>query len=308
MKKEEPYTRLIREKALETGFSDCGFSKAIFQSKDAMVLDEWLDSNFNSGMKWMENHLDKRKDPALLFEDAKTVISVILNYYNPEMQEDSTAPVVSRYAYGKDYHKLMRKKLKSLLQYIKEIIPGTNGRVFVDSAPVLEHAFARNAGLGWIGKNSLLLNKEFGSYFFIGEIIIDKELEYNKLEIKDYCGNCRLCIDECPTHAINNNRTVNAGKCISYHTIEHKGDLPFEYRNSFYNRVFGCDICQDVCPWNRKLEKHTVPEFYPLNELLKMNKEEWKTMKEDKFDRIFKGSAVKRTGFDGLKRNIEFLG
>lgn len=308
MKKDESYTRLIREKALETGFADCGFSKAVFQSKDAAILDQWIHSNFHSGMKWMENHLEKRKDPTLLFDGAKTVISVIMNYYNPEMQEDSSAPVLSRYAYGKDYHKVLRKKLKILLQYINEILPGTNGRVFVDSAPVLEHAFARNAGLGWIGKNSLLLNKEFGSYFFIGEIIIDKELEYNDHEITDYCGNCSLCIDECPTHAINTNRTVNAGKCISYLTIEHKEELPYEYLNSFYNRVFGCDICQDVCPWNRKLEKHHIQEFNPLEELMKMKRDDWKNMEVSKFKQIFDGSAVKRAGFTGLKRNIEFLG
>jgi epoxyqueuosine reductase len=300
-------TNLIKKKALELGFNKCGISKAEFQKEDARVFDSWLAADHHSGMKWIENHSEKRKNPQVLVENASSVISVILNYYNPEMQNDSSAPVISRYAYGKDYHNILKKKLKALFNFIKEIIPEAEGRYFVDSAPVLEHAFARNAGLGWIGKNSLLLNKEMGSYFFIGEIIIDQELNYESKEIQDFCGSCSLCVDECPTHAINSNRTVDAGKCISYLTIEHDGDIPNEFKNSFYNRVFGCDICQDVCPWNRRLNNHTIPEFNPLSELMEMSKQDWESMDEKKFNEIFEGSAVKRTGYMGLKRNISFL-
>ena len=223
------------------------------------------------------------------------------------MQEDSDAPVFSRYAYGRDYHKVMKKKLKSLFSFINEILPEATGRAFVDSAPVLEHALARNAGLGWIGKNSLLLTKKFGSYVFIGEIILDKELDYTENSIQDYCGTCSLCVDECPTNAINPDRTVNANKCISYLTIEHKGDIPAEFSNLFYNRAFGCDICQDVCPWNRDLIKHKIPDFEPKESLLKNTKEDWLSMDEEEFNTLFEGSAVKRTKFEGLRRNIRFV-
>lgn len=307
MNSPEENTQLIRRKALELGFSACGFSRAEPPLKDGEILDNWLKKRHQAGMRWMNNHLEKRKDPRLLVEGAKSVISVILAYYNPQMQKDPTAPVISRYAYGKDYHRVMKKKLTELFLYLRELYPDSGGRVFVDSAPVLEHAFARNAGLGWIGKNSLLLNKEYGSYFFIGEIITTAELETNETEIKDHCGSCRLCVDECPTHAINADRTVNAGKCISYLTIEHREDLPPEYLNSFYNRVFGCDICQDVCPWNRKLEKHHVPEFNPLAELMKMTRKEWVELDESGYKALFEGSAVKRAGFQGLRRNIDFI-
>ncbi|MCF8380364.1 MAG: tRNA epoxyqueuosine(34) reductase QueG [Bacteroidales bacterium] len=300
-------TALIKKKALELGFSDCGFSKAGFLSEDAVILDKWLQSGHHADLQWMENNLEKRKDPRELVQNAKSVISVLLNYYNPEMQEDSDAPVISRYAYGRDYHKVMKKKLKALFSFINEIFPEATGRAFVDSAPVMEHALARNAGLGWIGKNSLLLTKNFGSYVFIGEIIIDQELVYNENISKDFCGTCSLCISECPTKAINANRTVDAGKCISYLTIEHKGDIPSEFKNSFYNRAFGCDICQDVCPWNRDLIKHNNPAFEPKEDLLKKTKDEWHCLEEEEFDYLFEGSAVKRTKFEGLRRNIDFL-
>lgn len=305
--KAKENTALIKEKALNLGFVDCGFSKAEFLSKDADNLDKWLQAGHHAEMLWMVNHLEKRKDPQKLIPGAKTVISVILNYYNPAQQIDPEAPVISRYAYGKDYHKIVKKKLKSLMIFVNELYPEATGRFFTDSAPVSEHALARNAGLGWIGKNSLLLTKKFGSYFFIGEIIIDQELDYSNTEINDYCGNCSLCVDECPTHAINNDRTVNANKCISYLTIEHIGSLPTEYQNAFYNRAFGCDICQDVCPWNRDLIKHTIPEFEPKESLLNKSKEEWVSLEEEEFNSLFEGSAVKRTKFEGLKRNIAFL-
>ena len=307
MKNLQENTRLIKEKALELGFNNCGVSEASYQEEDGKVFDSWLDAGYHSGMKWIEKHSEKRKNPKNLVPNARSVISVILNYYNPEMQKDPSAPVVSRYAYGRDYHKVMKKKLKQLFKFIQFVLPDAEGRYFVDSAPVLEHAFARNAGLGWIGKNSLLLNKELGSYFFIGEIIINQELDYETHEIKDHCGSCRLCIDECPTHAINSNRTVNAEKCISYLTIEHKAEIPEELKNSFYNRVFGCDICQDVCPWNRKLKRHTNSELNPLTELMELSMQEWENLDEEKFNKLFEGSAVKRTGYSGLIRNISFL-
>lgn len=300
-------TSLIKQKALELGFDNCGMSPAVFLEQDEKILEKWLNNGQNAGMKWMENHREKRSDPRKLVKNARTVISLLVNYYNPEMQNDPQAPVLSRYAYGKDYHKIIKKRLKKLYSFICEIIPGVEGRFFVDSAPVLEHAFARNAGLGWIGKNSLLLNKELGSYFFISEIIINKELEYEEQQVKDFCGNCSLCIDECPTHAINPDRTVNAGKCISYLTIENPGDIPETFRNSMYNRVFGCDICQDVCPWNRKLKLHEIPQLNPSVELLNMTKEDWKNLSEEKYEKLFEGSAVKRAGFQGLRRNIDFL-
>ncbi len=300
------YSGHIKSIARELGFDDCGFARAEKLDRDAEVLHDWLDKGMHQDMQWMENHLDKRIDPTSLVPGAKSVISVLLNYFNPRMQDDPAAPVISRYAYGRDYHKVVRKKLRMLLSRIKEVLPGTEGRVFVDSAPVMEHAWATRAGLGWIGKNSLLLSKKLGSYVFIGEVIIDAELEYDQ-PVTDHCGQCRLCVDECPTHAINPDRTLNAGKCISYLTIEHRGEIPAKYKNSFYNRVFGCDICQDVCPWNRKLKAHHIADFNPKEELMAMDNDSWNTMTEDGFDELFEGSAVKRTKYEGLRRNLDFL-
>lgn len=270
------------------------------------MLENWLGNGMHGSMQWMERSLPLRKDPRLLVDNASTVISLLLNYYTPEMQEDPSAPVISKYAYGKDYHKVIKKMLKKLLASIREALPGVSGRGFVDSAPVMEHAWAARAGLGWIGKNSLLLNKQLGSWFFISEIIIDRELEPDK-PLQDSCGNCRLCIDECPTHAINLNRTVDARKCISYLTIENKEELPVEMKDAFYNRVFGCDICQEVCPWNRNAKPHKVESLKPGNELMKMSRKQWEQLDQEKFNQLFEGSAVKRTGFGGLKRNIGFL-
>ena len=258
-------------------------------------------------MSYMEKHAHLRKDPEKLVPDAKSVISVILNYYTPRIQDDIDAPVVSKYAYGRDYHKVLKKKLKELLAYVKETIPDTRGRPFVDSAPVMEHAFARNAGLGWIGKHSLLISPEYGTYVFIGELIIDKELEYDEKEVKDLCGNCRICIDECPTHAIQHGRIVDANKCISYLTIENKDKIPEKFKNNFYNRVFGCDICQEVCPWNRKLTEHSIDDFMPREEMINMSEEEWKSLDEEKFHNIFRGTPVMRAKYEGLKRNIDYL-
>ncbi len=303
----QKYTRLIKDKAIETGFADCGIAAVEKLVEEELILNQWLLKGMHAGMEWMERNKDKRVDPSLLVPGARSIISVLLNYYTEEMQSDPEAPVISKYAYGRDYHKVMKKKLKNLLSYIQEIIPGAYGRAFVDSAPVLEHAWASRSGLGWIGKNSLLLSKDYGSYVFIGELIIDKELQYDQ-PMNDHCGTCTLCINECPTHAINNDRTVDSGKCISYLTIENRNEIPEKFRNSFFNRVFGCDICQEVCPWNKKLKAHNIPDLQPSGELMNLNKQDWEEMTEEDFNRIFVGSTVKRTKFSGLKRNIEFLG
>lgn len=297
----------IKASALELGFDECGISRAEKLTDHSSKLDEWLTSGFNADMEWMHNNLEKRIDPTLLVPGAKSVISVLLNYYNPENQTDPSAPVISRYAYGKDYHKVMKKKLLKLLARTKEMIPACEGRVFTDSAPIMEHAWAERSGLGWIGRNSLLLNKKYGSYVFLGEMIIDTELEYDQLKVNDHCGTCTLCINECPTNAILPGRMVDANKCISYQTIENKGDIPDKFRNSFYNRVFGCDICQDVCPWNRKLSLHKTEDFHPSVRLLNMTKEEWYNMSKVDFDEIFHGSPVKRAGYSGLRKNLDFL-
>jgi epoxyqueuosine reductase len=259
---KDKYTAIVKQKALEAGFDDCGISSAEYLSDHAPGLNDWLNKGYHADMHWMSNHLEKRCDPTQLVPGAKSVISVLLNYYSPNKQKDPEAPVFSKYAYGKDYHKVVKKKLKALFNALKEEIPDIEGRAFVDSAPVMEHAWASRSGLGWIGKNSLLISKKFGSFVFIGELIVNTELNYGS-SIKDYCGNCTLCINECPTHAITSDRTVDSNKCISYHTIENKDELPEDLRNNFFNRVFGCDICQDVCPWNRDLKAHNIPEFEP---------------------------------------------
>ena len=307
MKTGLTYSQQIKDEALRLGFSDCGISAAEFLTQDSERLKTWLDNDYNASLAYMENHFEMRTDPRKLVENAKSVVSVILNYYPSKQQTDPEAPVIAKYAYGKDYHDVIRDKLKSLLSFSAELIPGCEGRVFVDSAPVMEHAWASRAGMGWIGKNSLLITSKFGSFVFIGEMILTAELEYDK-PVNDMCGSCRNCITSCPTGAIVDERVVDAGKCISYHTIENKtSEIPESFKNSFKNRVFGCDICQDVCPWNRKLSAHSISEFNPHPDLLTMSKKDWQLMDFDKFNMLFKGSAVKRAKFEGLKRNLNFL-
>lgn len=308
MNEQTEYTFLIKSKALELGFDACGFSPAKVNPEDYNILEKWLNKGMYAEMQWMEKHAGIRKDPSKLVPEAKTVISVLLNYYTSRMQDDPEVPVISKYAYGRDYHKVVRSRLKKLLNFIKETIPDVKGRVFVDSAPVLEHSFARNAGLGWIGKNSLLISPEHGSYVFLGEVIIDKELKSDAEKVKDLCGNCRLCVDECPTHAIQPGRIVDSNKCISYLTIENPGEIPTEYKNNFYNRVFGCDICQEVCPWNRKAREHSTPDFNPREKLMQMTRTQWQEMDQSEFNSLFEGTPVMRTKFKGLRRNIDFLG
>lgn len=298
---------LIKQKAQELGFFYCGISKAEFLEEEAPRLEAWLNQQRHGKMSYMENHFDKRLDPRLLVEGAKSVISLLLNYYTEEKQSDATAPKISKYAYGEDYHDVIKEKLRQLMQFIETEIGEVSGRVFVDSAPVMDKAWAKKSGLGWIGKNSNLIHPKSGSFFFIAELIIDLELEADG-PIKDYCGTCTKCIDACPTDAIIEPYVVDGSKCISYLTIELKDALlPTEFKGKMDNWAFGCDICQDVCPWNRFSLLHNESRFNPSQNLLQLSKSDWQDLSEEVFSELFKLSAIKRTKFDGLKRNIAFL-
>ncbi len=299
-------TYLIKQEAYRLGFEYVGVSKAAFLEEEAKNLEEWLKRGYHGQMHYMANHFDKRLDPTKLVDGAKSVVSLLYNYHTTAQQSDAEAPKISTYAYGKDYHFVLKKKLKTLMQFIQTEIGEVNGRVFVDSAPVMERAWAAKSGLGWIGKHSLLINKNKGSFFFLAELIIDLELEADS-PIKDYCGTCTRCIDACPTDAIVGNKIVDGSKCISYLTIELRDALPNEFANKMDNWMFGCDVCQAVCPWNRFAEQHQEPAFDPHPDLLKMNRREWQEITKDVFNEIFRKSAVKRTKYEGLKRNISFL-
>ena len=299
---------MIKSEARRLGFLECGISKAEPLKEEAENLEQYLQENRHGEMQWMENYFEKRTDPTQLFRDAKSVISVIYNYYPDKVQKDNTYKI-SKYAYGKDYHFVLKSKLKSLLQFIKENTPEeTNGRVFVDSAPVMDKVWAQKAGLGWIGKHTNLLSRRHGSFFFIGEIIVDLELTYDK-PVKDYCGSCTKCLEACPTGALSLSEPykIDASKCISYFTIEKKGPIPENMKGKFEDWIFGCDICQDVCPWNLRRNTHNEPEFEPHPDILNLDKPDWETLTKEHFNEIFRKSAVKRTKFEGLKRNIEFL-
>lgn len=301
------YSQLIKAEALRLGFMACGISKAGFLEDEAPRLENWLKNKRHGEMAYMENHFDKRLDPRLLVEGAKSVVSLTLNYFTPAKQLDSEAPKLSKYAYGTDYHTVIKEKLRKLLAFINDEIGAVGGRCFVDSAPVMDKAWAQKAGLGWRGKNSNLISKEAGSFFFLAELIIDLELEYDAPFAADHCGSCTRCIDACPTDAIVAPYIVDGSKCISYLTIELKNEIPSEFKGKMDNWMFGCDICQDVCPWNRFATPHQEPAFEPAHELLKLKKEELIDMTDEIFKQVFKGSAVKRTKFSGLKRNIDFL-
>lgn len=287
------------------GFLSCGISRADFLEQEAPRLENWLNKNYHGQMTYMENHFDKRLDPRLLVDGAKSVISLLLNYY-PSEQQNQESYKISKYAYGEDYHFVIKDKLKSLLQLIQEEIGEVNGRVFVDSAPVLDKAWAAKSGLGWVGKNSNLITQKVGSFYFIAELIIDLELEYDT-PTTDHCGTCTACIDACPTQAIIQPYVVDGSKCISYFTIELKDNLPQEMKGHFEDWVFGCDVCQDVCPWNRFAKPHHEPLFQPKPELLNFSKRDWQELTKETFNKVFKNSAVKRTKFEGLLRNIEFV-
>ena len=303
---KEKHSIQIKQWATELGFSHCGIAKAEFLEAEAPKLEEWLKRSYQGEMHYMENHFDMRLDPRILVPDAKSVISLSYNYYTDQKQNED-APRISRYAYGEDYHHVVKDKLKILLRNMQQTIGDLNGRCFVDSAPVMERAWASKAGIGWIGKHSLLINKTQGSFFFLAEIIVDAELEYDAPFATDHCGTCTACIDACPTGAIVENKVLDGSKCISYFTIELKDAIPASYKAKFDDWMFGCDICQDVCPWNRFSKQHTEPKFTPNPKLLAMNRREWQEITEDVFNELFQKSAVKRTKYEGLKRNILFL-
>jgi len=299
-------TQLIKTEALRLGFLSCGIAKAEFLEEEAPRLEQWLKNGFHGKMQYMENHFDKRLDPTKLVAGAKSVISLQYNYFPKEIQNQNTYKI-SKYAYGEDYHHIIKGKLYELLNFIQENIGDVSGRAFIDSAPVLERAWAKKSGLGWIGKHSLLITKQKGSFYFLAEIILDLELEYDHEFKTDHCGNCTKCIDACPTKAILPNSTIDGSKCISYFTIELRGELPNYMKNKFDDWIFGCDLCQDVCPWNRFSFPLNESGFQPHPDLLSMTKKDWEEITENVFKKIFKKSAVKRTKFKGLHRNISFL-
>jgi epoxyqueuosine reductase len=297
----------IKEKALELGFADCGFSKADALPEDALRLKEWLDKGHHARMAYMTNHFEKRTDPTQLVEGARSVISLLYNYYSDKRQTDPEAPVISKYAYGKDYHFVLKDKMHQLFDFIRALRPEAEGRVFVDSAPVLDRAWARKAGLGWIGKNSCLISRKTGSFVFIGEIILDLELEYEQVPESDFCGSCNRCIEACPTGAILDNRTLDSERCISYQTIENKGEISPELEGLLSGRIFGCDICQDVCPWNRKAVLHAEAQFEPRSELLDLTADQWLQLDKAKYKELFTASPVQRAGFKKLRNNLASL-
>lgn len=299
------HTKLIKEKASQLGFDYCGISKADFLEEEAPKLETWLQKGNHGTMQWMENHFDKRLDPRKLVEGSKSVISMLLNYY-PEQEIESSEYKISKYAYGNDYHHVIKNKLKELTFFINEEIGEVNGRAFVDSAPVMDKVWAKKSGLGWVGKNTNLINRDMGSFFFIAELIVDLELEYDG-PIKDYCGTCTRCIDSCPTDALTNPYEIDASKCISYLTIELKEEIPDSFKGQMDNWIFGCDVCQDVCPWNSFSRKHREPLFEPNSQLKALDKRGWEEITAEVFSILFKNSAIKRTKLEGLKRNVDFI-
>ena len=304
MKKKN--TKFIKDESKRLGFSSCGISKARFLSEEADNFEKWLTKGYQGSMSYLEKNIDKRLDPRLLVPGSKSVISLSYNYFPPKKLIEENNFIISKYAYGKDYHKVLKKKLKKLFASIREKIGKIEGRVFVDSAPIHERAWAKLSGLGWVGKNSLLINKNKGSYFFLAEIICDLELEYDE-PVLNRCGSCTRCIDACPTDAITEAQVIDAKKCISYLTIENKENIPEELSGSLTDSIFGCDICQDVCPWNKRSTPHNEKEFLPNKELQKLKRKDWIELTEETFNIIFEGSAVKRTKYKGLTRNIKAL-
>lgn len=302
-----PLTYRIKRKAKEIGFDSCGIAKAESLDEEARILEAWLNQGLHGKMAYMANHFEKRIDPRKLVDGAQSIISLSYNYFTDEKQYDKQAPKLAMYALGKDYHEVVKEKLELLYSYIKAEVGEITGCCFVDSAPVLERAWAQRSGVGWVGKNTNILTKRQGSYFFLAEIILDVELEYDS-PVKDYCGNCTKCIDACPTGAIYEPYKVDGHKCISYFTIELKDEMiPPEYKGKFENWMFGCDICQQVCPINAQATKHNEPQFEPHKDILAMSRKDWEELSEETYRKIFQHSAVKRTKFKGLKRNINFL-
>jgi epoxyqueuosine reductase len=300
------YSHLIKTWATELGFEACGISKAEFLEDEAPLLESWLEQKMQGEMRYMEHYFDKRLDPRLLVDGAKSVISLLFNYYPPRKIDQLNNFKISKYAYGEDYHFVVRRRLNTLLEKIQSNIGVVSGRGFVDSAPVMDKAWAKKAGIGWIGKHTNLINRKKGSFLFVAELIIDLELTYD-LPVKDYCGTCTKCIDACPTEAIVAPYVVDGSKCISYYTIELKENIPQEMKGKFNDWIFGCDICQDVCPWNRFSTPHTHQEMEPNETVFSFRKEDWKELNEVLFQKTFKNTALQRTKFKGLKRNIQFV-
>lgn len=304
MASKAKHSEFIKSAAQKLGFLSCGISKAEFLEEEAPRLEQWLKECKHGKMAYMENHFDKRLDPRLLVPGAQSVVSLLLNYYTDVPQAEG-APKISKYAYGTDYHWVIKDKLKQLFQSLQEEIGEVNGRVFVDSAPVMDKAWAQRSGLGWMGKNTNLITQKVGSFFFIAELIVDLELEYDT-PVTDHCGTCTACIDACPTEALTP-YTIDASKCISYLTIELKDQIPNEFQNKMDHWAFGCDVCQEVCPWNRFSKPHSEPLFDPKPEFINLTQKDWEELTEATFDTIFENSAVKRTRYQGLKRNLSFL-
>lgn len=299
-------TQFIKSIATQLGFDFCGIAQSQHLEDDARRLETWLNKGMNGTMDYMSNHFDIRVNPTLLVPGAKSVITVLYNYYPEEKQTEEYK--ISKYAYGEDYHDVIRKKLHEFFFIIKEKIGDINGRGFVDSAPVLERTWAQRSGLGWIGKNGNLINKKQGSFFFIASLIVDLELNYDNAYMKDYCGTCTSCIDNCPTEAIMPDKVIDGSKCISYFTIELKDTLiPDKMKGKFDNWLFGCDVCQDVCPWNRFSKANQEEKFKPIPEIINFNAKDWEELTEEKFKIIFNNSPIKRTKFSGIKRNLQFI-
>lgn len=307
MKLQEKYSQIIKTQAKNLGFDFCGIAKAGFLEEEAPKLENWLNQNYQGEMAYMANHFDKRLDPTKLVEGANTVVSLVYNYFpRKELFQEKEDYKIAKYAYGQDYHHVIKDKLKVLLENLRDEIGEIGGRAFVDSAPVMERQWAQKSGLGWLGKNSLLLNKEMGSFFFLAELVIDLEVAPDPPMLKDYCGTCTKCIDACPTEAIVQPGVVDGSKCISYLTIELKENIPAAFKGKMENWVFGCDICQDVCPWNRFSKPHQEPLFDPKPELEEMTNRDWEEITQETFSKVFSKSAVKRTKFNGFLRNIDF--
>ncbi len=303
----EKHTRFLKEQALDLGFSFVGVAKAGFMEPEARRLEDWLNKGYQGQMGYLENHFDKRVDPTKLVPGAQSVVSLVYNYFPVQKLEVPDAPKLARYAYGQDYHFVVKNKLRELLERLREHIGAVEGRCFVDSAPVLERDWARRAGVGWVGKNTMLIHPRAGSFFFLAELIIDLPLVPDG-PLKDYCGTCTRCIDACPTDAIaEEGYEMDGSKCISYLTIELKEAIPEEFQGKMEDWMFGCDICQEVCPWNRFSSPHAEPAFAPHPDLATMTRQDWEEITEETFRRVFKKSAVKRSKFAGLQRNIRFL-
>ena len=305
--RQHELSQWIKTRAEELGFSACGISETTYLEPEGDSLKYWLSKGFHGEMDYMVRNQDKRLDPRVLMPGARSVISVLLNYFPKEILPEKNNYKITKYAYGKDHHKVIKERLNILIKEIKKYAGECDARAFTDSGPVVDKAWAARAGLGWRGKNSLLIHPKFGSFVFIGDIITDMELEYDKVYVKDLCGNCTRCIDACPTGALLAPRLIDARKCIAYLTIEYKGELPQKEKPKFNDWIFGCDICQDACPWNKKAKAHHESSFLPNQELKEMNKKKWEQLTEEQFKVLFKNSAMKRTKYSRLMRNIDFL-